>query len=156
MKHTAEELYEKALQAAAKQISYRALSQAKLREKLLDKGHPEDAVDYAIAWLEERNMLNDAAYADDIVHAYERRGYGLMRIRQELYRRGIDKDIAQEALEEFSPNQKQMLDLLEKRLRGDCSDRREVDKAVAALQRRGYLWDDIRTVLRIYREENEE
>ncbi len=155
MKNTVEEQYDKALQAAAKQLSYRALSQIKLREKLLEKGHPEDAVDYAIAWLEERKMLDDASYAEDIVHSYERRGYGAMRIRQELYRRGIDKDTTQEALEEFSPNQQQMLDLLEKRLRGDCSDRREVEKAVAALQRRGYLWDDIRTALRTYREENE-
>ena len=36
------------------------------------------------------------------------------------------------------------------RLRGDVSDRREIDKAVAFLQRRGFSWQDIRGALAAY------
>ncbi|MFQ9128137.1 MAG: hypothetical protein ACLR4Z_16745 [Butyricicoccaceae bacterium] len=43
-----------------------------------------------------------------------------------------------------------MLSLLEKRLHGDLSDRKEVDKAVAALQRRGFSWGDIKNALEEY------
>ena len=42
--------YRAALDAAAKQLSYRALSAKMLRDKLLDKGHDEEAADYALAW----------------------------------------------------------------------------------------------------------
>ena len=40
--------------------------------------------------------------------------------------------------------------LLEKRLHGDVSDRRQVEKAVAALQRRGFGWNEIRQALADY------
>ena len=45
-----EEQCRAALDAAAKQLSYRALSTQLLRDKLLEKGHSEDAVEYALAW----------------------------------------------------------------------------------------------------------
>ncbi len=53
-------------------------------------------------------------------------------------------------MQTFSPDEAQMLALLEKRLRGDVSDRKEVEKAVAALQRRGFAWNDIKRALETY------
>lgn len=142
--------YRAALDAAAKQLSYRALSEKMLRDKLLDKGHDEQATDYALAWLAERRLLNDAAYAESVVRSCARKGYGQMRIRQELTRRGIDRETAKAALQDFSPDRAQLVALLDKRLRGDVSDRREIDKAVAFLQRRGFSWQDIRDALAAY------
>ena len=84
------------------------------------------------------------------VRGYTRKGYGAARIRQELTRRGIDRDTAEAAMQTFSPDEAQMLALLEKRLRGDVSDRKEVEKAVAALQRRGFAWNDIKRALETY------
>ena len=46
-----EDKYRAALDMAAKQLSYRALSAKMLRDKLLAKGHDEEAADYALAWL---------------------------------------------------------------------------------------------------------
>nr|WP_297174349.1 regulatory protein RecX [uncultured Agathobaculum sp.] len=145
-----EEQYRAALDMAAKQLSYRALSTRMLRNKLLEKGHEEQAVDYAIAWLTERNLLDDAAYAESVVRGYARRGYGAGRIRQELARRGIDRETADAAMQSFSPDRAQLCALLDKRLHGDVSDRREVDKAVAALLRRGFAWSEIRDALALY------
>ena len=51
--------YRAALDAAAKQLSYRALSAKMLRDKLLGKGHDEEAADYALAWLTERRLLDE-------------------------------------------------------------------------------------------------
>ena len=56
-----EDKYRAALDTAAKQLSYRALSARMLRDKLLAKGHDEEAADYALAWLTERSLLNDDA-----------------------------------------------------------------------------------------------
>ena len=145
-----EDKYHAALDAAAKQLSYRALSSAMLRDRLLAKGHDEEAADYALAWLTERRLLDDPAYAESVVRGYTRKGYGAARIRQELTRRGIDRETAAAALQTFSPNEAQMLALLEKRLRGDVSDRKEIEKAVAALQRRGFSWSEIKHALETY------
>ena len=148
-----EDKYRAALDAAAKQLSYRALSAKMLRDKLLDKGHDEQAADYALAWLAERSLLDDAAFAESVVRSYARKGYGAARIRQELTRRGVSREDAETAMQTFSPDRAQILALLDKRLRGDLSDRREIDKAVAALQRRGFSWGDIKGALEEYGEE---
>lgn len=145
-----EDKYRAALDAAAKQLSYRALSAKALRDKLLDKGHDEEAADYALAWLTERRLLDDTAYAESVVRSCARKGYGEMRIRQELTRRGVDRETAEAALAGFSPDRAQLIALLDKRLRGDVSDRKEIDKAVAFLQRRGFSWQDIRDALAAY------
>ena len=139
-----EDKYRAALDMAAKQLSYRALSAKMLRDKLLAKGHDEEAADYALA------LLNDMLFAESVVRGYTRKGYGAARIRQELTRRGIDRDTAEAAMQTFSPDEAQMLALLEKRLHGDVSDRKEVEKAVAALQRRGFAWNDIKRALETY------
>ena len=132
--------YRAALDAAAKQLSCRALSAKMLRDKLIAKGHDEEAADYALAWLAERSLLSDAQFAESVVRSYTRRGYGAARIRQD----------ADAAMDSFSPALPQMLSVLEKRLHGDLSDRKEVDKAVAALQRRGFSWGDIKNALEEY------
>ena len=78
-----EDKYRAALDMAAKQLSYRALSAKMLRDKLLAKGHDEEAADYALAWLTERSMLNDELFAESVVRSYtdrpQRHGKGLRR-----------------------------------------------------------------------------
>ena len=85
-----------------------------------------------------------------MVRSYTRKGYGALRIRQELLRHGIRREQAETALAGFDADLDKMTALLNKRLRGDLSDRKEVGKAVAALQRRGFRWDDIRRALDAY------
>lgn len=145
-----EERYRKALDTAGKQLSYRALSVRALRDKLVEKGHAGDAADYAVAWLLERKLLNDAELAAAMVRSYSRKGYGALRIRQELLRHGIPREQAEEALSSFEPETERLTALLDKRLRGSVSDRRAVEKAVAALQRRGFRWEEIRRALAAY------
>lgn len=147
-----EKRYQKALETAARQLSYRPLSQDALRRRLLEKGHAEDAAEYAVEWMRERSMLNDGELAESMVRSYGRRGYGPLRIRQELRRRGIGTEEIDAAMAGFDADLDRMTALLEKRLRGDLSDRREVQKAAAALQRRGFLWEDIRRALAAYEE----
>lgn len=147
-----ERCYTAALDAAAKQLSYRALSTKQLRDKLLEKGHAEDSVEYALEWLHARGLLNDEAFAQSVVRSYARRGYGELRIRQELAHRGVPRELADVAMEQYEAEDATLCALLDKRLRGDLSDRKEVDKAIAALQRRGYRWDDIKRALTAYSE----
>ncbi len=144
------EPYRAALEAAVKQLSCRGLSARALRDKLLQKGHGEQAADYALAWLTERRLLDDGAYAESVVRAGARKGWGAQRIRQELLRRGVGREDAEAALRGFSPAPGQLAALLDKRLKGDVSDRREIDKAAAFLLRRGFSWREIRDALAAY------
>lgn len=145
-----QERYDRALEDAAQQLSYRALSAQALRGKLTGKGHGEDEADYAVAWLLERGYLSDERLAESAARAYTRRGYGSLRIRQELRRKGIGEETANAVLDTCEPDFEVMRKLIDKRLHGDLSDRKEVGKAIAALQRRGYRWEDIRRALNAY------
>ena len=72
------------------------------------------------------------------------------RIRQELHRRGVSREDADAALEDFSPDPDTLRALLDKKLKGDASDPKAVQRAVAFLQRRGFSWGDIRQALKDY------
>ena len=145
-----EDKYRAALDMAAKQLSYRALSAKMLRDKLLAKGHDEEAADYALAWLTERSMLNDELFAESVVRSYTRKGYGAARIRQMLYAKHIPRELWDEALAEL-PEQDDAIDaFLQKRFRGRQPDRTEIRRAADALLRRGHAWGDIRRALERY------
>lgn len=148
-----EEEYQKAANTAAAMLARRPLTEYQLRQKLADKEIPEDAAEYAVARMQVLGALDDEAYAELYLRIGTRKGWGAMRIRQELRRRGVPKEIAEQALENFEPDWEKMYSLLEKRLRGDCSDRKEVEKAKAMLARRGFSFDQIREAVGQYREQ---
>ena len=139
-----------AKERAVRILSAATVSRAELEHRLRQKGESPENARQAVEWLAGLSLLDDKAAARQIVRSGTAKGYGAARIRQELTRRGIDRDTAEAAMQTFSPDEAQMLALLEKRLRGDVSDRKEVEKAVAALQRRGFAWNDIKRALETY------
>ena len=153
---TPEEEYEAAANTAAAMLSRRPLSEKMLLRRLREKEFSEDSAQYAAERMRLLGALDDAAFAERIVRSYRAKGCGKLRIRQELEQRGIPREISQEALEEFEPDWDAMTALLHKKLRGDVSDRTQVDKACAALQRKGFSFSQIRQALAYYREELDE
>ena len=139
-----------AKERAVRILSAATVSRAELEHRLRQKGESPENARQAVEWLAGLSLLDDEAAARQIVRSGTAKGYGAARIRQELTRRGIDRDTAEAAMQTFSPDEAQMLALLEKRLRGDVSDRKEIEKAVAALQRRGFAWNDIKRALETY------
>ncbi|MCQ2439030.1 MAG: recombination regulator RecX [Oscillospiraceae bacterium] len=114
----------------------------KLCEKAISTADAEEVAD----WLCSLRVVDDSRYAGIVVRHYAAKGYGKKRIEQELYRRGIAKELWDAALEEM-PEQESALDkLLQSRLRGDFSPESR-KKAAAAAQRRGYGWEEIRSAM---------
>ena len=148
-----EEQYQKAAERAAAMLARRAMSAAMLERKLLEKEFCPEAVDYAVERMRILGAINDAAYAEQLLRTYTRKGYGALRIRQEMRHRGVPQDITADVLAQAEPNWDAMRALLDKKLDGDVSDRRACEKAMAALQRRGFLFSDIREAMRDYRAE---
>ena len=126
-------------------------SEKELRDKLREKGcRPED-IDTVVALCLDYGFVNDAEYAGQIARHYAAMGYGPGRVRTELSRRGVPKDLWDQAMEELPEGTDTIDRLLAARLRGrDASDRKERDKAAAALFRRGFSWDEIRAALNRY------
>ena len=143
-------------QRALRIIGARAMSVKELTDRLKEKGEsPENAED-AAAWLQEMHLLDDAQYAAMCVRHYAAKGYGPGKIRNELYRRGIARELWDEALEEL-PEQDDRIDaLLRRKLKSDTPDRAELRKAADYLYRRGFGRDEIHAALARYSELSEE
>ena len=140
---------------ALRLLEKRDMSRKMLVDKLLEKGaSPEDAAEVADRLCELR-VVDDSRYAALVVRHYAGRGYGERRIREELYRRGIDRALWPDALEEMPETDDAALRFLRSRLRGDA-DPAALKRAADALVRRGYGWDDVRAAAERYKQETEE
>ena len=84
---------------AANMISARPLSKRELTRRLVQKGSEADDAGAAAEYLEEIGALDDAAYAAMLVRHYSAQGCGPARIRDELYRRGVPRELWDAALE---------------------------------------------------------
>lgn len=101
--------------------------------------------------MEELGLVDDAAYARRLAHSLaEQKGWGAMRIRQRLAEKGIERELAAEViadLEETVDAQEQLVRLIHKKYMRHLSDKKGVDKTIAALVRMGYRFADIKRAL---------
>ena len=126
-------------------------SEKELRKKLADKGASPDDIETVTALCIDYGFVNDVEYAATLARHYAARGYGPGRVRAELSRHGVPRELWDDALLEMPAGGGAIDRLLAARLRGrDASDRRERDKAAAMLARRGFSWPDIRAALARY------
>lgn len=136
-------------------ISYRSHSKKELTDKIRRTCDDESA-ERAVERMEELGLVNDEDYA----RRYAEKLIFTKRMSkraalQELCRKGIDRELGEDVLEEFDVDYPaQIRDIIEKKYR-NISDEKTKRRAVAALQRLGYGWDDIRTVIREYTEDEE-
>lgn len=137
---------------AVELLSYRPMSAKELRDKLVQKGESPDAAASAVEWLVEKRLLDDGRYAGQVVRHYAGKGYGPGRVRQELQRRGVPREYWEEALEELPDSEDKLDAYLASKLK-DPGDRAQVQKVSAALIRRGFSWEEIRTALARYKAE---
>ena len=134
-------------------ISYRDHTKKELQDKLrrtCDAQSAEKAADR----MEELGLVNDEQYAQ----RYARRLLLEKRLTRraalfEMTRKGIDKQTAEEALGAVDVDYRDNIRaVIEKKYRS-IGDEETKRRAVAALQRLGYGWDDIRAVLEEYEEQ---
>ncbi|HIT24882.1 MAG TPA: regulatory protein RecX [Candidatus Enterenecus avicola] len=156
-------------QKALSLLSARPMSQRELERKLSanprKKGMPEegeeqreqrrDMAQQVAQRMAQVGLVNDREYASTVVRHYSRKGYGPAKIRDELYRRGVPRELWDQAMEELKQDDRQLRALVEKKLRGAVPTREELKKVSAYLARRGFGWEEISRVLRQVEEEAE-
>ena len=135
---------------AVRIVSATASTQAALERKLIQKGEPPEDAKQAVQWLQDLNLLDDAQVARQLVLSAVRKGYGPARIKQILFEKQVPKQYWDEALA-LIPDQSDAIDtFLRKRFGGVLPEKKEIDRAVQALLRRGHSWGDIRSALSRY------
>lgn len=86
-------------------LSVRQRSEAELREALAKRQVPEPIVDELCARFTEVGLLDDAKFAATLASSRSRFSQrGRVRIRQELRQKGVDDEVAAEAIAEISPD----------------------------------------------------
>jgi|GEM_PF-3034742 len=80
-------------QTAARMASGRMLSKKEVQRRLTKKGATEEQAADTADWLETLGAVDDEGYAGVIVRHYGAMGYGPGRVKQELHRRGVPREL---------------------------------------------------------------
>ena len=147
---------DEARQRALKILERRDVSRKMLLDKLTEKGISNTDAEEVADWLCGLGVVNDERFAGLVVRHYAAKGYGAGRIRNELYRRGIPRELWDDALQELPEQGDQIDTLLRRRLRSDTPDRDELRRASDYLYRRGFGRDEIRAAIARYQDNFEE
>lgn len=144
----------KARDAALNLLSFRARSATELRRRLRRKEFPEEVVDACVDELVERGLVDDSAFAEmfvrDRVHF---RPKGRRRMVQELRAKGVDAEVADEAVGEVMEREEiSELDLAREAVskwsrRSGEDPQRARRRLYGFLARRGFGGDVVRQVL---------
>ena len=128
-------------------ISYRSHSKKELFDKL-KRSFDEASAQKAVDRMEELGLINDEEfaklYARKLVNGKK---MSVKAAEYELYRKGIDKITAEQVLSELEYDpQTQIIEFITKKYK-NIQDEKIKRRAVAALQRKGYSWEEIRQAI---------
>ena len=130
-------------------LSRRPHGTKELVKKLCEKGHEKESAEKACDRLLELGLLNDEEFARMLANElYERKGYGIKRIKQELVFRGIEREIAENAIESLDiDTQTRIILVIKKKYLNKINDEKGRKRAVDGLMRLGYSYSDIKNAL---------
>lgn len=150
--------YSSARARAAHLAGGKLMSKGELVDRLVRAGEDKGSAELAAERMAEVGAVDDIEYASQIVRHYNERGYGAERIRQELRRRYISRELWDEALEQLADISDGAYKLFAGRIErvGGLEDRKALKRATDAMYRRGFGWDEINAAVERYREESKE
>lgn len=133
------EIAEKSL---LRRLRTRSLSLREARAVVAERDLDDEAIDSVLAAFQQLGYLDDAALAEQLVHAgSDRKGQGRQAIAQTLAKRGIPRDIADAALAELPDDDaERALEYAQAKARSFAGVDREtaLRRLVGQLVRRGY------------------
>lgn len=126
------------------QLTGQARSRKELAEKLAKRNVPGEIATRLLDRFEEVGLIDDSAFARQWIDSRGSRGRGLAgrALAQELRRKGIDDEIAREALSEIDSDEERQAarDLVRRKLRSMArlEEPAKVRRLVGMLARKGY------------------
>ena len=143
----------RAYNCAVSLLSRRDHSKKELMRKLKEKGYSKGA-EAAVEKLANSGYVDDERfcrlYASELIRL---KGYGRKRVEQELYLKGVDREIISGVLDEISFDTDRLSDIIKRKYLAKMTDEKGRQKAFNALLRLGYSYSEIRDALENMQEE---
>jgi len=124
-------------------------TKADIRSKLRRNGYPDEAINAAIEYIESYNYLNDERYAYMYVRNYCN-SRSRNRIMQDLYRKGVDKDTINDAIEsEYTVDEEELINMyiIKRGYDADNASMKDRDKMFRFLISKGFPLDEIQRLI---------
>lgn len=138
----------------AKQKAVWCLSRSDYSEKTLyDKlcqSYTAKASAFAVEQMIRKGYVDDRKYADRLIEKLKNKNTSYRAIKNKLMQKGVSMQVAQAALENAGLMQSDVERatlLLETKYKNKLADENNIRKTIAALQRRGFSYSDIKTAL---------
>lgn len=136
-------------------LEHRAHSKRELTDKIARTASSREAAQAAADHLEEIGLIDDRAYGESYARElFLRKRFGARRVRQELSRKGIDREIIDQVLSQYQEDGgeeamagENIALVLSKKYPLWREDEKVRRRAVAALQRLGYTYGQIQGVM---------
>jgi len=80
-------------------LSRREHSILEIKRKLKQKSFEDDEIEQVVQRLLENNLLSEERFTESYINMRKRKGYGPVRIAQELRQRGVDTDFFESFLD---------------------------------------------------------
>lgn len=133
---------------ALRLIEFRDRTQKELRDRLLEKGYDENTIEDEIEFLKSYGYINDTRYAERFVSdAINLKKWGKIRIRTELLRKGIERDVIDNTIEDAFEEIEDDRVLLQMKTRfknSDLSNIKERTRIFNFFIRRGFTSEEIK------------
>lgn len=132
-------------------LSYGANSRRGLLTKLVHRGYDRELCADVVDELFQRGLVNETADAEGIIRTCLARGYGRRRIIMKLRERGYENETVSLAFEAFEgvDYTANCAEMIRKKYKCIPTERRELDRLVAAMVRYGYSYGEIKGALEI-------
>ncbi len=147
--------YKRAKERALWLLSGRDYSKKQLIDKIKKDSSPEVAAEVCER-MEELGLVNDESYArryaSDLLNIKKMSKRGA---KYKMIERGIDRDLCDEILDEFDIDPvQQIAGIIERKYADKLDDEKGRRRTVAALQRLGYGWGDIKSAISMFEEDD--
>ena len=132
-------------------VCARMYTKRELSRKLSGKSFSDDVISRVLKKLEEYGYVDDKAYTELYISEMKQK-FGLYKLKQKLYEKGISSDIIEHCLNDLD-NADVAVSYLRIKFRNQTIGVDEKQKALRFLAQKGFAYDDAYDAIRTYMEE---
>jgi len=147
----------KAKKDAIRYLSYRARSEWEIYNKLKNNKYPDKVIANIISWLKEKRLIDDKSFAKSWVRdRIIKKPAGKIKLREELSKKGIDKEIAENAIYNFFTEEMDEVELAHKMINNKITSFKlkklqlKPNKIINLLKSRGFSYHVIDQIYHEY------
>ncbi len=146
---------EQAMNKVAKLLERSLKTQKQLETYLKGKGYDDQIVNHVVGKLMEYGIIDDEKYAKQYVATYSKKA-GKRKMEYELKQKGIPERIVKKVLQETQTSQEVLVAIAKKFLKSKPITLENLQKLSNHLAYKGFQWDEISPVLKLFKKELEE